>query len=562
MSLRGIGAKALSERGNIDVRPVKPWELPDMSRPERVVAFCEDLPITAGKLAGTRMQLRSWQRDFIEAVYAEDSAGTRPIRTAVLSMGRKNGKTQLAAALALCHLLGPEAEPRGEVYSCALTRDQAAKLFAEMTAILAEHEELDDRCNIVRFTKQIEVLSGVGAGSIYVALSADAPSKMGLSPSFVVYDELGSAPNRDLYDAMDTATGARDNPLLMAISTQAAADHHIFSELVDYGERVNTGDIDDPSFHLTLYAAPEEADPFNRTTWEAANPALDDFRSLEDVARQASQARLVPSKESAFRNLILNQRVSATARFIHKAEWDRCAGPVDRKALEGCECYGGLDLGATRDLTAFVMVFPKAISTNDGFPDLEKGPELGPYSEGGQCFDVIAHFFMPETNIAERSHEDRVPYDLWARQGFITLIPGATIDPGFVADVIANAAMTYDMRTLAYDRWRIEDLRRELGLIGATLPLEPHGQGFKDMSPAVDVLERYVAEQLLSHGGNPVLNMCAANAVITRDPSGNRKLDKSKAAGRIDGLVALAMALSVAQRFEPDQLPACLAELV
>lgn len=309
MALRGVGAKPLSKRGTVAAREVMPWDEPGLTRPERVIAFCEDLPITAGKLAGQKMRLREWQRAFIRAVYAEDASGARPVRTAVLTMARKNGKTQLAAALALCHLLGPESEPRGEVYSCALTRDQAAKLYAEMAAILDAHDELADRCNVIRFTKQIEVLSGDGAGSIYLALSADAGSKLGLSPSFVVYDELGSAPNRALFDAMDTATGARENPLMMVISTQAAADHAVMSELVDYGLRVQSGDVEDRSFHLTIYAAPEEANPWSPETWKLANPAIGDFRSLEDVERQAGQARLVPSKEAAFRNLILNQRV-------------------------------------------------------------------------------------------------------------------------------------------------------------------------------------------------------------------------------------------------------------
>jgi phage terminase large subunit-like protein len=540
MATRGIGAKALSERGKIDVREVKPWEEPGLDRAARVVAFLEDLPITAGKLAGQMMTLRPWQRDFIEAVYAEDAEGSRPVRTAVLSMARKNGKTQLAAGLALCHLMGPEAEPRGEVYSAALTRDQAAKLFQEMCAILAAHPELDDRANIIRFNKQIEVLTGDGAGSIYAALSADAGSKMGLSPSFTVYDELGSAPNRELFDALDTATGARDNPLMVCISTQAAADHHVFSELIDYGERVNSGDITDPSFHLTLYAAPQDADPWSREAWIAANPALADFRSLEDVERQASQARQVPSKESAFRNLILNQRVSAVSRFIHKAEWDRCNAAPDLKYLAGRECYGGLDLSGSRDLTAFVLAFPGE----------------------GRSFDIVCQFFMPEANIVERSNEDRVPYDLWAKQGFITLIPGSTIDPSFIATSVFNAGQTYDLRTVAYDRWRIEDFKRELGLFGGAVPLEPFGQGFKDMSPAVDTLERSVAERLLRHGGNPVLNMCASNAVVTRDPAGSRKLDKSKATGRIDGLVALAMALQVSGRHEPEAMPSCLADLL
>ncbi|WP_319519900.1 terminase TerL endonuclease subunit [uncultured Martelella sp.] len=227
------------------------------------------------------------------------------------------------------------------------------------------------------------------------------------------------------------------------------------------------------------------------------------------------------------------------SRFIHKAEWDRCNAASDLASLKGRECYGGLDLSGSRDLTAFVLVFPK---------------------ESG--FDVLCRFFMPEAHIAERSNEDRVPYDLWARQGHITLIPGSTIDPGFVAHAIMEAAQEYDLKAVAYDRWRIEDLKRELALFGGSIPLEPFGQGFKDMSPAVDTLERHVAERMLAHAGNPVLNMWAANAVVTRDPAGSRKLDKSKATGRIDGLVALAMALQVSGRHEPEALPACLAELM
>lgn len=538
MSLRGIGAKPLSARQAPESFGVMPWEAPGLARPDRVIAFCEDLPITAGKLAGTKMKLRPWQRKFIREVYAEDAAGRRPVRTAVLSIGRKNGKTQLAAALALCHLLGPEAEPRGEVYSCALTRDQAAKLYQEMVAILEAHPALDNRCNVTDFHKSIKVLTGTGRGSVYMALSADAGSKMGLSPSFVVYDELGSAPNRALFDAMDTACGARENPLMMVISTQAPVDYHVLSELIDYGLQVRCGDIEDPAFHLTLYSAPLDADLWTAETWALANPALADFRSYEDVERQAAQARLIPSKEAAFRNLILNQRISAVARFITKGEWDKGNKPVNVAALRGRECYGGLDLGATRDLTAFALAFPS-----------------------GDGFDVLLRFFMPETGIEDRSTEDRVPYDLWAKQGHITLIPGSTIDPGFVAGAMAEAAALYDLRAVAYDRWRIEDLKRELGLIGAALPLEPFGQGFKDFAPAVDTLERTVAEGMLRHGGNPVLNMCAANAVVSRDAAGNRKLDKAKSTGRIDGLVAVAMALQMARRIEPEALPACLAAL-
>lgn len=537
MGLRGPGAKPKNKKILSEpLRQVLPWEDESLSRVEKVIAFLEDLPVTAGSQAGTKMIIRDWQREFLEAVYKEDADGNRPVRTAILSMARKNGKTGLAAGLALCHLAGPEAEQRGEVYAAANDRFQSGKMFAEMVAIINEHPELDERCNIIRFRKEIEVLEGQGKGSIFAALSSDATTKLGLSPSFTVIDELGYAPKRDLYDALDSAMGARDNPLLVAISTQAPDDNHVFSELIDYGLKCQSGEIDDPSFHLTLYSAPESDDPMSRETWLKANPALGDFRSEPDVARQAAQAERIPSKMQDFRNKILNQRVAAHVRFIAKAEWDSCGGDIDIEALKGRPCFAGLDLSAARDLTAWVLVFPM----DDG------------------SVHVLPRFFLPENGIFDKSEADRVPYDVWARQGLLTLIPGSTIDPSFVAEAMAEDAARFDIQAVAYDRWRIEDLKRELNGIGADLPLTPHGQGFREMSPAVDVLERHVAEGKLRHGGNPLLTMCAANAVVTLDPAGARKLDKSKAAGRIDGLVALAMGLNAMVRRQVA-MPACLA---
>ncbi|MEN3791837.1 terminase TerL endonuclease subunit [Fulvimarina sp. MAC3] len=557
MGLRGPGAnpaplhrsKADAPRppdllslAGLDHRPkiAEPWRAPGLTRAERVIAFIETLPITQGSLVGTTMHLRDWQRRFVEDVYAENAAGERPVRTAVLSMARKNGKTQLAAALALCHLCGPESEPRGEVYSAANDKFQAGKIFAEMVAIIVECPALSSRLNIIRFRKEIECLVGDGKGSLFAALSADADTKHGLSPSFIVYDELGQAPKRALYEALDTAMGARDNPLMLVISTQAADDHAVMSELVDYGRKVVAGEVEDPAFHLTLYSAPDNADPWDPETWLAANPALGDFRSLSDVERQAAQAKRVSSKENAFRNLILNQRVAAHVRFIMKREWDDCGEAVDFAALDGRECYGGLDLGATRDLSAFVLVFPN----DDG------------------TFNILPTAFMPGGNIEERAHEDRAPYDVRAKQGFITTMPGVTTDPANIAEAIAAAAERYDLKAVAYDRWRIEDLKRELAEQGLELPLQPFAQSFKDMGPAVDTLERLVAETRLRHGSNPVLNMCAANAVVERDASGNRKLTKAKSSGRIDVLVALTMALSLAERHEGEPAaPGCLSML-
>ena len=293
-----------------------PWDAPGLSRAGRVISFLEDLEISTGKHARTKLRLRPWQRKFVETVYRENKRGIRPIRTAVLSMARKNGKSQLAAALALCHLCGPEAESRGEIYSCANDRFQSARIFNEMVALINRHPALSARTNVTSFRKEIYDLVN---GSIYVALTAEAKTKLGLSPSFVIYDELGSADGPALFDAMDSALGARENPLMLVISTQAADDFAPMSQLIDYGLKLKGGEIHDPAFHLTLYTAPENADPWSRKAWRAANPALGDFRSLSDVERLAKQAQRMPARENAFRNLILNQPVAAEARFIDAA---------------------------------------------------------------------------------------------------------------------------------------------------------------------------------------------------------------------------------------------------
>ncbi|NTE81304.1 terminase large subunit [Agrobacterium tumefaciens] len=549
MGKRGIGAKKKSRTGDImggpKLREVLPWEEPGLNRLERVIAFINDMPITQGLAAGQTMQLRQWQIDeWLAPIYeTEPVMGKRLVRTGVLSMGRKNGKTGLSAAMALCHLVGPESEQRGEIYFCAMDKAQAAKAWAECKAMLEAHPELSERVNIIRFSKEIEVEEGfAGAGSVLKAVSADADSKLGLSPSFVLCDEIGYWVKRDLFDAMDSALGARDEPLIVAISTQAKDDTHFFSEMVDYGLKIKAGEIEDDTFHLAFFAAGVDDDPWDYDTWHKANPALGDFLSLSQVERMAAQAQRIPSKEADFRNKILNQRIDGTVRFIAAREWNDCdLGPIDEAALEGRECYGALDLSAARDLTAFVLVFPE----DDG------------------RFTVLPRFFLPQFDIDGKSENDRVPYNVWARQADarLTLLPGKVIDPQAVAEYIADEAGRFDIREIAFDRWRIEDLRRELAKASIDLPLTPFGQGYKDMSPAVDMLEVAVAQQKVNHAGNPLLRMNAANAVITKDPSGARKLDKSKASGRIDGLVALAMALQTAARHEEDNsLPACLME--
>jgi phage terminase large subunit-like protein len=306
----------------------------------------------------------------------------------------------------------------------------------------------------------------------------------------------------------------------VCISTQAANDAARLSRLIDYGIKVRDKEIDDPSFHLTLYAADADDDPWSIKTWRKANPALDDFRSLEDVERLASQARRMPGQENSFRNLILNQRVAAHVPFITSAAWKACGQPAN--ISHGAKVYAALDLGSTRDMTALILV----------------GEDID------SVFHVQPHFWLPG-DIEERESEDHAPYREWELQGYLTPIGDAT-DPKVIALKIAELNGKYRIAALAFDRWRICDLKRELDAIGCNVPLVAHGQGFRDMSPAVDILERLIVQKRVRHDNHPTLAMCAASAVITRDPAGNRKLDKAKSKGRIDGLVSLAMALSVA----------------
>lgn len=483
-----------------------------MTRGERVIAFIERYCLSPeGKHVGEPMRLMPFQKRFIRDVY-DNPAGTR---RGYLSIARKNGKTALIAAIALAHIVGPEARLNAQIVSGARSRDQAGQVFNYAAKMVRLSPELSKLIRIVPSQKK---LIGLPLGVEYTAISAEAGTAHGGSPVLAILDEVGQVrgPVDGFVEAIETSQGAHDAPLLLAISTQAATDGDMFSMWLDDAEASK-----DPRIVSHVYSAPKECDLHDRDAWRAANPAMGEFRSIEDIEAFADQAARLPSKENSFRWLYLNQRIEANSPFLTRSEWEACKGPVDLADLEGAECYAGLDLSASRDLTAFVLAFPQ--------PD-------------GRVL-VWPMTWLPGDGLRERSESERVPWDLWAREGHMHMIPGATIDPEVVAREIAEASGRFDLKAVAYDRWRINDLKRELDNIGADVPLVPFGQGFKDMAPAVDRTERMVAERKIVQPGNPVLNMCAANAIVVSDPAGNRKLAKHKSAGRIDALVALVMAL-------------------
>lgn len=521
MGLRGPGAKPIKKKADDGEKPKRrrlKWRKRGLSRAERVIAFVESLSITSGAHAGRTFKLRDWQRAIIEAVYSTDDDGVRQVRQALLAIPRKNGKTQLAAALALCHLAGPEAEQRGQVYSAAADRDQAALLFKEMVALIEGFEFLAERIVVRVHNKTLE---DVETGSMYQALSSDARKAHGLSPSFVVCDELAQWHGRELYDNLITGTGARAEPLVITISTMSSDPNSVMSELVAYGRGVLDGTIEDATFHSTIYSADEKADPWDEDTWFACNPALGDFRSLDEMRTAAAQAQRLPAREPSFRLLYLNQPVDAAARFLNGVDWRACV--TDKADLLGKRCYLGLDLSSTTDLTALAAYFP----------------------DSGH---VLSWFWCPGDNLEEAERRDHVPYTLWARQGLIEATPGRAIDKRFVVHRIGEIVADYDVAACAFDRWRVDEVQRLLTDEGIKLQMESWGQGFKDMSPALDELETLVLQGKLQHHAHPVMDWCVSNTTTLSDPSANRKPAKDRSTGRIDGLVALSMAVGLAAR--------------
>lgn len=465
--------------------------------------------VPEGRLVGQPFKLRPWQRREIRRIY------DTPTRRAIISFGRKNGKTALAAVLTLLHLVGPEARPNSQLFSAAQSRDQAAVLFALAAKIVRMSPDLRDYVGVRDTAKQLYCGE---LGTLYRALSAEASTAYGLSPVFVVHDELGqvAGPRSELYDALETAAGAQESPLSIVISTQAPTDAALLSVLIDDAK---TGA--DPEVKLALYTADPTLDPFADEALRAANPAFGDFLSAKEVRAQAESARRMPAREAAFRNLVLNQRVNVNNPLVSRTVWEANGGQPDPRVFSQAEVFIGLDLSARLDLTAAVLVA----------------------QDKAGVWHVQAHFWAPAEGVQDRAHADRAPYDIWARDGFLTLTPGTSVDYEFIARWLGEVCDDFNVRCVKFDRWRIDVLQAELKRLGVKIPLEPFGQGFKDMTPAIDVLEGALIDCKVRHGGNPLLTMCASNAIAVRDAAGNRKLDKAKSTGRIDGMVAMAMAM-------------------
>ena len=483
-----------------------------LTRGERVIAFISRYcHVPSGAQVGKPIKLEPFQKRFILAVY-DNKTGTK---RAYLSIGRKNGKTALIACILLAHLVGPEAKRNAQIVSGALSREQAAIVYDLASKMVAQSPELRE---IIREVPSSKKLIGIPLNTEYRAISAEGKTAHGLSPILAILDELGQVrgPQSDFVDAITTSQGAHDSPMLMVISTQAPNDGDLLSIWLD-----DAASSKDKRIVSHVYEGAKDCDLTDKDAWKAANPALGKFRSLPDVKEQAERASRMPSFEPTFRNLVLNQRVEMMAPFISRGVWIANSLEPEDDVFYTEPVYIGLDLSAKTDLTAMVMMAYR------------------------EKWHVKAYFWTPANGLRDRAKRDRAPYDIWEQQGFIRAIPGASIDYETVAKDIADILSDCDVKALAFDRWRFDLLKKEMDEIGLDLPLLPFGQGFKDMAPAIDRLEELLMNEQVSHGMNPVLTMCMNNARIEQDAAGNRKMNKGKATGRIDGAVALAMATGV-----------------
>ena len=494
-----------------------------MTRGEKIIEFISRyVLIPEGKFVGKPMLLDDWQKKFILEVY-DNPAGTR---RAYLSIARKNGKSGLISSLLLAHIAGPEAVQNSQIISGARSRDQAALVFNLAAKSISLSPILSDLVKIVPSGKK---LIGLRKNVEYRALAADGTTAHGLSPVLAILDEVGQVkgPQDDFIDAITTSQGAHDAPLLVAISTQAPSDADLLSIWLDDAARSN-----DPKIVSHVYAAPDDCDLQDEAGWLAANPAMNSFRSKEDLVEQAKQASRMPSSEAAFRNLCLNQRISLESLWLSPNLWKENSGQPDLELFKTREVHLGLDLSKTDDLTAAVA----AVVDDDGI------------------VHVIPWVFSPMATLEDRAKRDRAPYDQWTKMGKMIAVPGKTLDYEWVSEFLGREMAEMNLATINFDRWRIEDFKRDAQRVGFGLECQwlEIGQGYQSMSPRLERMNELLLHGKVRHGGHPLLNMAAANAIVVSDPSGNMKLDKSQSTQKIDPLQAMVMAVYAAASVENE----------
>ena len=500
----------------------------DKEAADFAVAFIENLCHTKGTWAGRPFELLDWQEQIIRDLFGIlKPNGYRQFNTAYVEIPKKNGKSELAAAIALLLCCG-DGEERAEVYGCAADRQQASIVFEVAADMVRMCPALSKRVKILASQKRIIYNP---TNSFYQVLSAEAYSKHGFNIHGVVFDELHTQPNRKLFDVMTKGSGdARMQPLYFLITTAGTDTHSICYETHQKAMDILEGRKIDPTFYPVIYGAADNEDWTDPKVWKKANPSLGETIGMDKVVAACESARQNPGEENAFRQLRLNQWVKQAVRWMPMEKWDACASLVNEDDLEGRVCYGGLDLSSTTDITAFVLVFP-------------------PTNEDDR-YILLPYFWVPEDTLDLRVRRDHVPYDVWERQGFLMTTEGNVVHYGFIEKYIERLGEKFNIREIAFDRWGAIQMVQNLEGMGFTVV--PFGQGFKDMSPPTKELMKLVLEKRIAHGGHPVLRWMMDNIYIRTDPAGNIKADKEKSTEKIDGAVATIMGLDRAIRCGND----------
>jgi len=497
----------------------------DAKAAQVVIAFFSLLKHSKGEWAGRPVTLEPWQQFVLASIFGWKRAdGTRRFRTAILEVARKNGKTTMAAGVGL-YLLVADGEPGAEVYSAATKRDQARLSHGEATRMVKASPQLRREVRI--FKDNIHI---VDTASKFEPLGADADTMDGLNVHGAIIDEIHAHKSRDTWDLLETATGARRQPLMFGISTSGFDRQSLFFSQHEYTEKVLQGVVEDDSWFGIAYTIDEGDDWQDEKNWEKANPNLGVAKKWDDMRRKAARAREMPSAQNAFMRLELDIWTHSETKWVNLEHWRACGKAVDEHGLRGRTCYGGLDLSSNTDTSALVLVFPPQTEDDD--------------------YVVLCRFWIPEESMHERVRRDRVPYDVWVRQGFVTATPGNVIDYDWILDQIYEDASTFDVKELAFDRWGATKIQTELMELFGEEFLVGFGQGFLGMSAPMKELEKLILGHQMAHGNNPVLTWMADNLVAREDPAGNIKPDKEKSTEKIDGMVALIMALDRATRHE------------
>ena len=498
----------------------------DEKKARRVVRFIECLKQTKGEFHGKPFKLLPWQEKIIRDVFGtvrDEDPEMRQYNQVYIEIGKKNGKSELGAALALNMLINDD-EWKAEVYSCASDRQQAAIVFDVAVDMVRQNPTLSRLIKIIPSTKRMVYQP---TGSIYQVLSSEVATKHGLNVSACIFDELHTQPTRALYDVMTQGSGdARRQPLWFFLTTAGTDRNSVCWEVHQKALDILEGRKHDPRFYPVVYGLPDDADWQDEQNWYKCNPSLGYTITIDKVRDAYRKALETPADENMFRQLRLNQWVKQSIRWMPMDKWDECGAPVIPGDLEGRVCYAGLDLSSTSDLTTLALVFPP--------------------SDVSEPYIVLPFFWLPEDTLPLRVRRDHVMYDVWEKQGFLQTTDGNVVHYGFIEKFICELGEKYNIREIAYDRWNATQMVQNLEDDGFTMI--PFGQGFRDMSPPTKELMRLVLEHRLAHGGHPVLRWNMDNAFVRTDPAGNLKIDKQKSTEKVDGAVALVMALDRAMK--------------